>query len=221
MRASRARSGGSPCTGVLSILKSPEWTMTPAGVRTTSAHASGMEWVACTHSTSKQPSVRDVAGADRVQLGGLDEPVLAQLVAQETERQRRAVDRHGQARQDVRQRADVVLVPVGEHDAADVADALLQPRDVRDHQVDTEHLLLREHQAGVDDHDVVAAAEREHVATDLAEPAERDQRQLRRARCVGQKRSIWSPPEAAATVRSSDAEAPPARRARAASASAR
>ena len=58
MRASRARSGGSPCTGVLSILKSPEWTMTPAGVRTTSAHASGIEWVACTHSTSKQPSVR-------------------------------------------------------------------------------------------------------------------------------------------------------------------
>ena len=45
------------------------------------------------------------------------------------------------------QRADVVLVAVGQHDAADVADALLQPCDVRDHQVDAEHLLLREHQA--------------------------------------------------------------------------
>ena len=162
-----------------------------------------------------------VARAHRVQLGRLDEPVLAQLVAQEAEGQRRAVDGHGQARQHVRQRADVVLVPVGQDDAADVRDALLEPRDVRDHQVDAEHLLLREHQAGVDHHDVVAAAEREHVAADLAESPERDQRELRRARRVDQKRSICAPPEAAATSRSSDAEAPPARRALAASASAR
>ena len=57
-RASRARSGGSPCTGVESILKSPLCTITPTGVRTASAQASGIECVACTHSTSKQPRVR-------------------------------------------------------------------------------------------------------------------------------------------------------------------
>ena len=162
-----------------------------------------------------------VAGPHRVQLRCLDEPVLAQLVAQESEGQRGAVDGHRESRQHVRQRADVVLVAVREHDPADVGDALLQPRDVRDHEVDAEHLLLREHQPGVDDHDVVAAAQREHVAADLAEAAQRDQRQLRRARGVDQKRSICAPPGAAATVRISDAEAPPARRARAASASAR
>ena len=162
-----------------------------------------------------------VARPDGVQFGGLDEPVLAQLVAQEPESQRGAVDGYRESRQHIRERTDVVLVAVGEHDAADIADALLQPRDVRDHEVDAEHLLLREHEPGVDDHDVVAAAEREHVAADLSEPPERDQGHLRGARCVDQKRSICAPPGAAAMVRSSDAEAPLARRARAASASAR
>ena len=90
----------------------------------------------------------------------------------------------------VGQRADVILVPVGEHDAADVADALLQPRDVRDDQVDAEHLLFGEHQPRVDDDDIVAAAERHHVATDLAQSAERDQGQLSRPGRVRQKRSI-------------------------------
>ena len=162
-----------------------------------------------------------VAGPDRVQFRCLDEPVLAQLVAQESQRQRRAVDGHGESGQHVRQCADVVLMAVREDDAADVTDTFLQPRDVRDHEVDAEHLLLREHEPGVDDHDVIAAAQRHHVAADLAQTAKRDERQLRRAWCVGQKRSICAPPGAAAMVRSSDAEAPPARRARAASASAR
>ena len=53
--------------------------------------------------------------------------------------------------------------------------------------------------------DVVAPAEREHVATDLAKPAERDQCQLPGSDRIAQKRSIWSPPGAAATARISDA----------------
>ncbi len=125
-----------------------------------------------------------------MQLSRLDEAVLAQLVAQEPERQSRAVHGHGKSREDVWQRADVVLVTVREDDAADLSDTLLQPLDVRDHEVDAEHLLLRKHQSGVDDHDVVAPAEREHVAPDLAESAERHQRQLSQPDRIAQKRSI-------------------------------
>ena len=115
----------------------------------------------------------------------------------------------------------MVLVTVGEHDAADVADTFMQQLDVRNHQFHARHLLLGEHQAGVDDDDVVAPAEREHVAADLAEPPQRDKGQLSRPDRVGQKRSIWSPPGAATASRNSDAVAPPARRARVASASLR
>ena len=49
------------------------------------------------------------------------------------------------------------------------------------------------------------AAQREHVASDLAQTAERDECQLPGAGRSRQKRSIWSPPGAAATARSSDA----------------
>ena len=125
-----------------------------------------------------------------MQLGRLDEPVLFELVAQEPEGQASAVDGHGEPWEHVRQRADVVLVAVGQDDATDLPNSVEQPLDVGDHQVDAEHLLLRKHQPGVDDHDVVAPAEREHVATDLAESAERDQRQLSRPDCIAQKRSI-------------------------------
>ena len=121
------------------------------------------------------PEGSHIAAGNGVQLGRLDEAVLAQLVAQEAKRQRRAVHRNVEARQYVRQRADVVLVTVRQHDAADARRTLEQPRDVGNDQVDTEHLLLGEHKPGVDDHDVVAARDGEHVAADLPETAKRNE----------------------------------------------
>ena len=82
--------------------------------------------------------------------------------------QRRAVDGHVKLRQDVRQRADVVFVAVGDDDAADLVLALLQVGDVRDDQVDPQHVLFGEHQAAVDDDDVVGVLDDHHVLADLA-----------------------------------------------------
>ena len=98
--------------------------------------------------------------------------MLAELVAQDAEGQSGPEDRDVEAGQDVRERADVVLVAVGEDDAAHPLATLDQPAHIGDHQVDAEHLGLGEHQAGVDDHDVLAAFDREEVAADLTEPPE-------------------------------------------------
>ena len=74
--------------------------------------------------------------------------------------------------QEVRQPADVVLVPVREHDRVDAAVA--EVADVRQDEVDAEVLVAREGQPGVDDHDVVAVLVDGHVLADLAEAAERN-----------------------------------------------
>ena len=103
------------------------------------------------------------------------ELVLLDLVAEQAAGQRRGVDRHaGELGQHVRQCADVVLVGMGDQERLDVGASFLEVGDVGDDQVDPEHLLVREHQAAVDHHDLVAVLEDEHVLADLPHPAERD-----------------------------------------------
>ena len=120
-----------------------------------------------------------VAGGDRGQPGAGEQTVLAQLVAQDAEGEGRPEDGDVEAGQDVREGADVVLVTVGEDDAAHLLAPLHQPAHVGDDQVDPEHLGLGEHQAGVDHHDVVTAFDREEVAADLAEAPQGDQAEAR------------------------------------------
>ena len=113
------------------------------------------------------------------------ELVLLDLVAEQAARQGRGVD--GYARElgeDVRQRADVVLVGMGDEERLDVGAALLEIGDVGDDEVDAEHLLVGEHQAAVDHDDLVAVFEDVHVLADLAYPAERDDAE-RLVRVVG------------------------------------
>ena len=147
----------------------------------------------------ERAQLEDVAGLegqDRV----LGELVLLDLVAQQAAGQRRGVDRHArELRQDVRQAADVVLVRVRDEEGLDLLAALLEVGHVGHDEVDAEHLLVGEHQAAVDDHDLVAVLEDVHVLADLAHPTERDDAQDRvgrgrsggRATGHGQKNLIW------------------------------
>ena len=63
---------------------------------------------------------------------------------------------------------------VREHDAAHTLLVLPEVSDVRDDEIDAEHLLVGEHETGVDHDDVVALLDRHHVLPDLADSAERD-----------------------------------------------
>ncbi len=69
--------------------------------------------------------------------------------------------------------ADVVLVAVGEDDALDVVEAVPDGREVRQDQVDSGLLLLREEHSAVDDQQAAAVLEDRHVSADFAEAAQR------------------------------------------------
>ena len=148
--------------------------MVPTGVRRAMPIASGIEWPTRNGMTVERPDVDLVAGLEREERVVV-ELVLLDLVAEQAAGQGAGVDRHArELGQDVRQRADVVLVGVGDEERPDLGAVLLEVGDVGDDEVDAEHLLVGEHEAAVDDDDVVAVLEDVHVLADLPHPAERD-----------------------------------------------
>jgi hypothetical protein len=84
----------------------------------------------------------------------------------------RRIDRDVVAREQVRQRSDVVLVAMGEDHSAQVT-ALGEKTELGDDDVDAEMVLAGKHDAGVDHDAVGAAAIEHHVHPELAEAAER------------------------------------------------
>ena len=108
------------------------------------------------------------------------ELVLLELRADHADRQPAAVDggRDADLAEDVGKRADMVLVAVGEDDRLDVVELVAEIGEVRQDEIDPEHLGGREHQPRVDDHDLAAVLDHGHVLADLAEPAERQDPQL-------------------------------------------
>ncbi len=129
---------------------------------------------------------REAPDRDAIARADLGQPradlraVLLELRLEERERQLRAVDRAVEVPEHVRHRADVVLVPVRQHQRLDAV-ALQQRPHVRDDQIDAEQVRLGEHDAGVHEDRRVAAGDEHHVHAELAEPAERDQFERRRA----------------------------------------
>ena len=110
--------------------------------------------------------------------------MLRQLPAYERAGQLRAVNRRGYARQHIRRRADVILVPVRNQIRAHALPVSLQIGDVGNHKVNTEHIRPREDRAAVHHNDVVAKLEGRHVFADLAQSAQRDNPQLRQMRLL-------------------------------------
>ena len=123
--------------------------------------------------------LRAIAGLHFAQVGRIQQPVFLQPLAHQRQRESGAVDRHVQVAQDVGQGADVIFVPVRQHDGAHPIAILLEVGDVRNDDVHAEQFGFRKHHPGIDDDDVVAAAQHEHVHAELAQPAERNSPQRR------------------------------------------
>ncbi len=106
------------------------------------------------------------------------DPVLDELALDQREREPGADQRDvGPLPQQVRHRADVVLVRVREHERVDLVQPALERGEVRQDQVDAGLVLLGEQDAAVHHEQPAGVLEDRHVAADLAEPAERDQAQ--------------------------------------------
>ena len=106
---------------------------------------------------------------------------LGELALDKTERQLAREDGHlvVEVLQQVRKRTGVVLVAVGDDDAAELLLVLQNIGIVGKHQVDTGLGVVGEHEASVDEHHVVAALEDRHVLADAIKAAERDDLQGR------------------------------------------
>ena len=104
--------------------------------------------------------------------GVVGEIVFVELGADERQRQRRAVDRTIDVRQQVGDGPDVVFVPVREHERGDAA--LLQVGEVGNDEVDAEELDVGERHPGVDDETRVPVRNRHEVHAEFAEAAQRD-----------------------------------------------
>ena len=149
-RAKARRSVTRRSSGNWSILKSPVCSTSPAEVRMATASPSGMEWLTATNSQSNEPNVRRSSSATSTVLGR--DAVLGELGLQEGQGQPGADDGDvGALAQQVRDTADVVLVAVGEHDRLDLVEAVPDPGEVGDDDVDAGLVLVGEEHPAVDD----------------------------------------------------------------------
>ena len=75
--------------------------------------------------------------------------------------------------EEVGERSYVILMGVGDHHAPDVLTTVRQPAPVGEDEVNTEHVLLGEHQTAVDQGDLATDFDGGAVAPDLAETTEK------------------------------------------------
>ena len=107
------------------------------------------------------------------QLGALT--VLLCLRRKQGQREPRAVDRHvGTQTKEERHRADVVLVTVRQHQRVNLGEPVFDRPEVRQDQVDTGLVVLREQHPAVDDQEPAVELEDGHVTADPTDAAQRD-----------------------------------------------
>ena len=122
--------------------------------------------------------IEALVGKNFDELGFVEQAMFFELAFNVSQSEFGAVDGDFELGEDPRQAADVVLMAVGEDDAADHGAIFDEIGDVGDDDVDAEQFGLGEHKAGIDDDDVVLPANGSAVHAELAEASQRDDLQL-------------------------------------------
>src|SRR4051795_11006639 len=104
--------------------------------------------------------------------------MLAELDLDESQGQPGSVHRHLEVPQDVRERADMILVTVCDEERLDLAPFLEEVGGIGDDEVDSRHAFFGKHHAAIDDDNAVSVLENGHILTDLTDAAERDDSKL-------------------------------------------
>ena len=113
--------------------------------------------------------------SDLAELRTLD-VVFGELTLDHAKRELARKDGHlaREVHEEVRERARVVLVAVGNHDTTEFLLVLEDIGVVRKNEVDSRLIIIGEHKASVDEDHVIAALERRHVLSDAIKAAKRD-----------------------------------------------
>ena len=85
-----------------------------------------------------------LAELDHLALRVPEKVMLPQLILDQSHRQSRRIDRNIQLAQHIRQRADVILMSVRDHKALYPVHILLQISYIRNHQIDSQHVVIGE-----------------------------------------------------------------------------
>jgi len=117
----------------------------------------------------ERPDLEALTRLDLVEFRVIQQAVFFQLPFDIGQRKLGAVDRDIQFRQDPRQRSNMVLVAMRQHDGAHVLAVLRQIGDIGDNDIDTQQFGFRKHQAGVDHNDVISPANGHAVHAKFAE----------------------------------------------------
>ena len=115
-----------------------------------------------------------VAGLVGNELGGAQQMVLLQLELDQSGGQARRMDGGMHLLQDIGQRADMILVAVGQGNGPQLMLVLDQIAHVGDDQIHAEHIVVREPQAAVDDQHVIPVLQHGHVHANLAQATQGD-----------------------------------------------
>ena len=114
-------------------------------------------------------------GADLPQVGLIQQAVFPEFLSEQGQGQGGAVHRHGDLPEQEGHGADVVFVAVGEDHGRHFVPALPQVGEIGDDDVDPQHVVLGEHEAGVHHHQVVVGLQGHQVEADFPQAAQEGQ----------------------------------------------
>ena len=127
---------------------------------------------------AEQPQIDGLPVLHDLALGCFHQIVLGKFILNDAHRQLGGIDRHVDVPDDIRERADMILMTVGDNKALHFVDIVFQIGDVRNHQVDSEHVVLRKGQTAVHHNNTVFELKGSYVHSDLLQTAERNDPQF-------------------------------------------
>ena len=171
-------SGAVPSTGVSSIFQSPVWKTLPNGVSISSPLPSGIECDSATKLTRNGPSSTVPPRSTMLSLHPAREPLFLELSGDQPGGERSGEQRRFEIVGKIGQRADMVLVPVGQDNPREPLLLVLDELQIGQDEIDPRIIGVGESQPEID-HDPLAAATVEiDVHADLAGSAEGDEKEL-------------------------------------------
>src|SRR5215213_457542 len=118
--------------------------------------------------------VHDVSRLDAMQQHVAKQVVFFEFAFREAGGEMRAVDRNVELLQQVRQRAEVIFVPVCKNDGGDVVLVFVKKTKIWDRHIDAIGRFLRKAHPGVENQHLVAVAQSHAIHSKLADTTERD-----------------------------------------------
>src|SRR5699024_7650532 len=127
------------------------------------------------------PELSQVDGlsvADHLPSGAAQKIVLSQLSLNDPHGKLGRVNRKIHLPQHIGQSTDMVLMSMGDDKSLYLPDIFLQIGDVRNYQVDPQHIVLREGQTAVHDNNTVFTLKGSNVHSDLLQSSQRNDTQF-------------------------------------------